>query len=193
MQAPINETEASISKQLVDRIVGGDSIAETEMVERYQRGLVLMLYNRSKDRSLAEGVAQDTWVLVLQKIRNQELRDTSKLASFITQIGRNQLIMRYRATAKHQCSENDEVDDLVDKQAQTPEQSLLNAQLGHTINALLDEMTRPRDRDLIRRFYLSADDKETLCKEYNLTDAHFDRVLFRARQRFKQLWSGRHD
>jgi len=191
MRAPTNETEASIAKQLVERIIAGDSSAETEMVERYHRGLVAMLYNRSKDRNLAEGVAQDTWILVLQKVRNQELRDTSKLASFITQIGRNQLIMRYRASAKHQASDNDEIDDLADQQVLTPEQSLLNAQLGHTINALLDEMTQERDRDLIKRFYLSADDKATLCKEYNLTDAHFDRVLFRARQRFKLLWSER--
>jgi len=99
--------------------------------------------------------------------------------------------MRYRASAKHQASDNDEIDDLADQQVLTPEQSLLNAQLGHTINALLDEMTQERDRDLIKRFYLSADDKATLCKEYNLTDAHFDRVLFRARQRFKLLWSER--
>jgi len=74
MRAPTNETEASIAKQLVERIIAGDSSAETEMVERYHRGLVAMLYNRSKDRNLAEGVAQDTWILVLQKVRNQELR-----------------------------------------------------------------------------------------------------------------------
>lgn len=191
MPAQTEVTEASVARQLVERITAGDTSAETEMVERYHRGLVAMLYNRSKDRSLAEDVAQDTWVLALQKVRNQELRDTSKLASFITQIGRNQLIMSYRASSKQQYSDDDELGELPDQQAQTPEQSLVNSQLGHVIGTLLDELTQDRDRDLIKRFYLSGDCKFELCKEYDLTEAHFDRVLFRARQRFKKLWAER--
>ena len=49
-------------------------------------------------------------------------------------------------------------------------------------------MTQTRDQDLLKRFYLSGDTKGDLCAEYGLTDSHFDRVIFRARQRFKSIW-----
>jgi len=191
MQVRREATEASAAREIVARIVAGDAQAESDMVGRYQRGLIAMLYNRSKDKVLAEDVAQDTWVLVIQKVREQELRDTSKLASFITQIGKNQLIMKYRSINRYDHVSGDEIGEVVDQRGQTPEQGLINSQLGHAIGTLLDDLKQPRDRELIKRFYLSGDGKGELCKEYGLTEAHFDRVLFRARERFKKLWAER--
>ena len=46
--------EASVSASLVERILSGDAAAEAEMVKRYQKGLGVMLFNRSRDRYLAE-------------------------------------------------------------------------------------------------------------------------------------------
>lgn len=193
MPALKESSEANIATDIVERIVDGDASAENQMVERYQRGLLAMLYNRSKDKVLSEDVAQDTWVLVLSKVRDRELRDASKLASFITQIARNQLIMRYRAASRQNQVPEDEVGELPDERVQTPEQSLLNSQLGHAIGSLLDEMSQSRDSELIKRFYLKGDNKADLCEEFDLTPAHFDRVLFRARARFKKNWSERSD
>jgi len=186
MQFTENFTEAEASADIVKRIQEGDTNAENDMVLRYQRGLNAMLYNRCSDKALSEDVAQDTWVLVIQKVRNGELKDNKRLAGFIIQIAKNQLIMKFRAREKHTHVEQDEAFEIPDT-ALTAEQKIANQQLSSAVNELLDELRKPRDRELIRRFYLLGDEKSLLCQEYGLTEAHFDRVLFRARARFKDI------
>lgn len=180
-------SEAEVSRDLVARIISGDQRAEHEMVERYQRGLSVMLFNRSRDRDLANDIAQDTWLLVLQKIRGNDLRDPSKLAAFIIQIAKNQLIMRQRGQNRYQHVSEDEAGEISDT-GLTPESAVANHQLGQCVADLMRELTVDRDRELLRRFYLLGDDKQALCDELELSPAHFDRVLYRARERFKTLW-----
>ncbi|RBP49136.1 RNA polymerase sigma factor [Arenicella xantha] len=180
-------SEASVSHQLVARILDGDLSAEREMVERYQRGLGVMLFNRARDRELANDIAQDTWVLVLQKIRDNQLRDQSKLAAFIIQIAKNQLIMRMRSRAKQQFVTEDEVGEMRDP-GLSPDKMMVNEQLGECVTSLMGELKVDRDRQILQRFYLVGDDKDALCEEFGLSHAHFDRVLYRARERFKSLW-----
>lgn len=181
-------SEAEESARIVERILAGDHQAEQEMVIRYQKGLNAMLYNRCSDKAISNDVAQETWLLVIQKIRNSELKDNKRLAGFIIQIAKNQLIMNYRSRDRHAHSNLDEAYD-VTNQDNTPEQELVNQQLASSVNQLLSELKKPRDRELIRRFYLIGDEKSKLCQEFDLTEAHFDRVLYRARERFKELWS----
>ena len=189
MDQPKKSSEASVSESLVQRIVTNDRDAERDMVERYHRGLVTMLFNRSRDRSLAEDIAQDTWLIVIQKVRDQQLRDPRRLATFIIQIGKNQLIMSYRAKNRHQHVSDDEILELAD-QTPSPEQQMTNQQLGQTLDDLLASMSTSRDPEILRRFYFIGDSKKELCDIFNLSEAHFDRVLFRARERFKKLWTG---
>ncbi|MBX2849888.1 MAG: sigma-70 family RNA polymerase sigma factor [Acidiferrobacterales bacterium] len=188
MQSTTKQNEATESASIVARILEGDSQAEQDMVLRYQKGLNAMLYNRCSDKALSDDVAQETWVLVIQKIRGAELKDSRRLAGFIIQIAKNQLIMKFRARDRHAHSDQSEALEVED-QAYTPEQELINQQLAASVTRLLGELKKPRDRELIRRFYLVGDSKSILCEEYKLTEAHFDRVLYRARERFKELWS----
>ena len=178
--------ESEVSANIVERVLARDANAEQEMVLRYQRGLKAMLYNKCADTALSDDVAQETWLLVIQKVRGGELRDNRRLASFIIQIAKNQLIMKFRASNRNQYSEQD-LDLEIEDKSHTPEQKIINQQLASSISEVLGELRKPRDRELIRKFYLIGEEKSDLCKEYNLTEAHFDRVLFRARERFKLL------
>lgn len=180
-------TEAQVSEKLVGRILEGDQEAEREMVLRYERGLGVMLYNRSKDHALASDIAQETWLLVLQKVRDNQLRDKQKLAAFIIQIAKNQLIMQQRKKSKNQLLSEDKSGEIVDT-GRTPEKAFIDAQLSLCVTRLLDELTVDRDKQILQRFYLIGDNKQELCQEFDLTPAHFDRVLYRARERFKVLW-----
>lgn len=180
-------TEAEASKQLVGRILSRDLNAEAEMIARYDAGLRALLYKRSQDRCLADDIAQETWLVVISKVRKGELRDSAKLAAFIIQIGKNQLLMYYR---KRSSSEDQLGEDHAEPRDRglTPEQDLQNTQLAALISRLFNGMSQKRDRDILQDFYLVGREKHELCDEFNITEAHFDRVLSRARQRFKKLW-----
>ncbi|HEY2591447.1 MAG TPA: hypothetical protein VGI35_07635, partial [Steroidobacteraceae bacterium] len=49
------------------------------------------------------------------------------------------------------------------------------------------EMGSERDRGVLVRFYLEEDDKETICRDLQLTPLQFDKVLHRARRRLRTL------
>jgi RNA polymerase sigma-70 factor (ECF subfamily) len=51
-------------------------------------------------------------------------------------------------------------------------------------------MRSKRDRTLLMRFYIDEEEKEKICLELNLSSLHFNRVIFRARRRFKELLIG---
>ena len=55
------------------------------------------------------------------------------------------------------------------------------------MRALLNELGQPRDREILQRFYVQEEDKERICNDLHLDGAHFNRVLFRARERFREL------
>jgi hypothetical protein len=52
---------------------------------------------------------------------------------------------------------------------------------------MLEEMPVARDREVLVRFYLDDEDRETICRELRLSEEHFNRVIFRARNRFREL------
>lgn len=186
-EAHEKEPESAVSTRLVERIISGDARAEGEMVERYHRALLVMLKQRSKDPFLADDIAQDTWQKIISKVRDGELRDHTKLGAFIMQVGRNLLTMDYRRRAnKEQYSDPAEL-DIEDKDS-NPDRQLSADQTSNCVRQLLGEMNTERDRDILLRFYLQQETKDSICSLYELTDLHFNRVLFRARQRFKELW-----
>jgi RNA polymerase sigma-70 factor (ECF subfamily) len=180
-------TEAQAAESLVERILKGDQTAEQEMVERYNRGVLFMLRHRSKNRALAEDISQETWRIVLQKVRAGDLKDHSRLSAFIVQTAKNQLLMHYRSSHQTKVTLDDKADETVDMSDQ-PQQVLEKYNLAQVVKKLVSELKTPRDRELIMRFYLQEEDKQSICQDYQLSELHFNRVLFRARQRFKELW-----
>lgn len=72
---------------LVERLLAGDRAAQTEMVLRYQDRLVRQATEVLRDRSLAEDVVQDTWIVVLGSLDRFEHR--SSLGTWLTGITLN--------------------------------------------------------------------------------------------------------
>jgi RNA polymerase sigma-70 factor (ECF subfamily) len=76
-------------------------------------------------------------------------------------------------------------------QAVHPAPSQLSAVLldeeAETVRRLIRELPTDRDRQLLLRYYVSEEEKESLCADLGLDSLHFNRVLFRARQRFKEI------
>ena len=67
---------------------------------------------------------------------------------------------------------------------------VLASEASALVRRLIGELDRSRDREILYRFYLAEERKEAICEELGLSTRHFNRVLFRARQRFKELLVG---
>ena len=56
---------------------------------------------------------------------------------------------------------------------------------------VLKGLPAQRDRELIVGFYLDEEDKDALCQRFGISTLHFNRVIHRARERFRELLEDR--
>jgi RNA polymerase sigma-70 factor (ECF subfamily) len=171
---------------LVRCILEGDARAEDELVERYANGVRLVIRQSAPDGSV-EDISQETFCLVVQKIRHGEVREPERLSGFIVSVARNLMIDHIRRTSRQRARE-----DPVDMAALcSPEPSpldrLLQEQRKLLARRVLAAMPSERDRTVLFRFYIADEDKECICADLGLSSLHFNQVLFRAKERFRTL------
>ncbi|MDX1554660.1 MAG: sigma-70 family RNA polymerase sigma factor [Xanthomonadales bacterium] len=171
---------------LVSRIEAGDRLAEAELVEQYAGGVRLILLKRTQNPQLASDLCQDTFVVVLRKLRAGDLKNRQSLAAYVRQIAINVSIDHYRKERRYapqtdgiisrHLSHIDHKSDVIDEKT-----------LRMGIDGALKQLAVPRDREILRRFYLADEDKQNICRDLGLTSSHFDRVLYRAKKRMRTL------
>ena len=176
--------------QLCERIHASDHQAETLLVERLQPGLRLVL-NRATggDLELARELCQETLIVVIKRLRSSILRDPSELAAFAAQTARNLAIAHRRKDGRRRTQVDlDAVNMAFDPGRGQPEEVAVG-KLGALVQRLLDQLPTERDRSVLKRFYLHEEDKDVICHDLSLSDLAFNQVLFRARNRFRELLS----
>lgn len=179
--------EAEIAADLGRRIAAGEASAEEELVRRYSRGLLYLLRRLGASPELADDLHQETFRVVLERLRRKELDDPAGLAGFLRGTARNLLTAERRKTARRKTDADDE--ELAQTVHPAPSQlsSVLHDEEAEIVRTLISELPTDRDRQLLLRFYVAEEEKESICAALSLDSLHFNRVLFRARQRFKEL------
>jgi len=184
---PEEQLEARMSAELARRIGDGDRAAEATLVERYQRGVLYLLRRRTRDNDLALDLRQDTFRIAIEKLRAKELAEPERIGAFVRGIAVNLAIASARKTSRRATAADTDAVELVADPADGPADAVASDQNRAAVRALLDEMSVARDRDILLRFYVEDEDKESICSALGVDSAHFNRVLFRAKQRFRAL------
>jgi RNA polymerase sigma-70 factor, ECF subfamily len=170
----------------VRRIVAGDAAAEGELVARYSRGLLCLLRRLGVTPELADDLHQETFRIAIERLRQRGLDEPAALAGFLRGTARNLVTAERRKTARRK---TDAAEGLEQAEHPAPSQlsSVLHEEEAATVRRLIGELRTERDRQLLLRFYVAEEEKEAICADLGLDSLHFNSVLFRARQRFKEL------
>jgi RNA polymerase sigma-70 factor (ECF subfamily) len=184
----VERSETEVAVELVRRIRSGDAAAEEELVRRYSRGLLFHLRRTAGDPDLADDLHQETFRVVLERLRGEGIGEPERLAGFILGIGRNLFLGGWRKRSRRgegtsleaiEADPPDPVPDQLDRVLK--EEEILK------VRRLIGELGTDRDRQILFRFYVAEEGKERICADLGLDSLHFNRVLVRARQRFKEL------
>jgi RNA polymerase sigma-70 factor (ECF subfamily) len=172
--------------ELVSRIQAGDPEAEDELVRRYARGVSVIIARAGCDRGMIEDVCQDTLRLTIEKVRRGDIREPDRLSGFIASLAKNLVIEYFRGTSRRDSRLIASGPGARESASQL--QSLIREEQAQAVRKVLAEMASERDRQILFRYYLAEEDKERICADLGLTSLHFNRVLFRARERFRELY-----
>jgi len=177
---------------LVRRIVSGEPAAEAELVQRFSRALSFLLRRLTRDEAAAEDLYQETFRLVIEKLRLGELREPERLPGFVSSMARNLFLGSVRRGGRRGKWHGDpEAVETAPDPAPGQLARLLAQERAAAVRRVLAELRNDRDREILSRYYIAGEDKEDICRGLGLSDLHFNRVLFRARQRYKELYERR--
>ena len=174
--------------ELTRRIREGDVSAESELIRQFEPGLRVLLRRRTGgDVGLLQDLVQETLLVVLQRLRGAGIDDPQKLAAFAAQTARNLAIASLRKTERQRTDVDSEATERNADSSPGVERITADVEAALAVRALLRELPQPRDRLMLKRFYLDELDKRLICKEMKLTEAAFNQALSRARKRFRQI------
>lgn len=149
-------------------------------------GLRALIERKVRDPELAADLLQEAAVTTLCKLKNGEIEHPEQAGGYLYRVALNHL-RNYRRKDRSDISQPDGVEDIPDSSSYQASDQMLREQWSSLAAKLLAELPTARDRELLVRFYLDDQDKDELCKVLRITEAHFHRVIFRARERFKEL------
>ena len=85
---------------LVAGILAGDPAAEDELVARHYRTVRAVLRQLLRGRADAEDLLQETFRLAIEKLRDGQLQQPSRLPSFLISLARNLAINQFRVETR---------------------------------------------------------------------------------------------
>lgn len=173
---------------MVSRIKADNKQAEAELVERYDRSVMSVIRREVGATTVADDLYQETFRIVLEKIRRGEVRDPKSLSGFVCSVARNLVIEYFRRVARREVAVEVEQADSLPNLAPDQLEELLQKEKADFVRQVLKEMPNQRDRNVLFRYYLAEDRKEQICTDLGLTSQDFNRVLYRARERYRTLY-----
>jgi len=173
-------------QDLVDRIKSGEESGMEDLYRLFGRGIRYYLCRQLGHQELDDKV-HDTFVIVVQAIRRDELREPERLMGFVRTVVRRQ-VAAYIDEVVH--SRRDEMNlDLgvrVADRRNNPEQTAAFRQKVEFMLAILRSLSE-RDREILTRFYLDEQSQEQICQEMDLSETQFRLLKSRAKARFGEI------
>jgi RNA polymerase sigma-70 factor (ECF subfamily) len=179
MATPVGEGQS-----LISRIAQGDRQAEAEFVRLYERGVRVLVRRHCRPGDpVVDDLVQDVLSGVLERLRAGAIHDPIALPAYV------QSAVVYATSAEYRRRRPTQTDAVVEQIAdnETPGTRLDATQLAGFLRDVLAGMPVARDREILRRFYLEEEDKDSVCRALAIDPGHFHRVMFRARERFRLL------
>lgn len=172
----------------VRRITAGEADAEEELVRRYRDGIAIIIGRIVHNESITEDLSQETFRIALEKIRDGDVRDPERISGFICGVARNLAIDYVRRMRR--LTNQEELGSAEQIRDPRPDQfeQLLNKERAEIVRRVISDLKVERDREVLFRYYIAEEDKDQICAELNLTSHQFNSVIFRALNRYKELY-----
>lgn len=176
--------------RLAHLVQAGDREAQAELynhVARWTRSYLL----RTPRTSAVEDRVHDTYLAVLRKIQDGDLREPKLLPPFVFGVVRNLAAAELaRRTRRKELALDTAAEATMRALGPNPEEQLADAERRRQVFELLGELS-DRDREILTRFYMYEQSWERICAEMQLSATQFRLYKSRALARLGKLRQAR--
>jgi RNA polymerase sigma-70 factor (ECF subfamily) len=143
-----------------------------------------VLYHVGHGCADVDDLVQESIARFIRAGQRSQIRNTEEFGAFLNGVCRN-VILEYRRRVHREPVSDQEIE--IPERFVRPEADIL--EMREAIDNGLAELAE-RDRAILRALYLEGKEKDDICTEWNMTDAQFRVVLFRAKERFRRAYNG---
>lgn len=157
------------------------------LIARQYSGLLLFFRRKVGDRELADDLVNEAVATALEHLHAGRIAEPSQIAGYVFRVAMNHWRNQRRRLGER--PERRTNPDIIEGLAadRRDDDDCEGSELRREVRGILEELPARRDRELVTRFYLSEDEKSDVCSDLGLAPLHFDKVIFRARKRMREL------
>ena len=157
-----------------------------ELIESQYTGLAALLHRKLRDEQLARDTLNQAIVTALEHLHAGRIADGSLIAGYVFQVALNH-IRNHRRKIDERADRRVDPEALDNVATEADDAAADRTKLAAEVRKVLEALPTARDREIVKRFYLDEEEKEPICRDLGLSPLHFDKVIFRARQRMRKL------
>jgi len=157
-----------------------------ELVKTQYGGLLSLVRRKLKDRELAADLINEAIAVTLEHSRQGRLNQQGNIGGYVFKVTMNLLRNHRRNSDNREDLRSDTA--VLDTHGTYEPDAVEAAQTRLKTQQLIASLSSPRDREVIKRFYLDEEGKQRICEDMGLTPLQFTQVISRARQRMKAVF-----
>lgn len=169
---------------LAEEIQRGESSAEAILYERYSARVYYLALSELRSPADAEDVRTETFMRVIQAVRNGKMRTPESLASFIVGTAHNIIREGFRQRSKAGRINQIELERSI---AQTPDPFFLDPDVKRAIEQVIIRL-KPREQVFLRMYYYEEAPPEEIARRLGIKQERLRLIKSRALKRFKEIY-----
>jgi RNA polymerase sigma-70 factor, ECF subfamily len=148
-----------------------------------------LLQRKLLNRELAADLLNEAIVIALEHLRSGRLGESERIAGYVFRITMN-LLRNYQRNMNNRRDLRATIDSLPSL-THASEVNLDQQRIKELVRRVIESLGTARERDIVRRYYLDEETKESICTTLGVSPQNFDKIVFRARQRLKAVLESR--
>lgn len=168
-------------QELVQAYIKGDQSAIEVLINRHRSKVYTYILLTIKNQQLAEDLFQETFIKVIQSLRDGKYRDNGRFLSWVIRIAHNLIIDHFRKEKQMNSVSNDDTDvDLFNSKKLSDdniEELIVSSQIKAEIRSLIYELPEDQREVVLLRHYGGLSFKEIADQ----TDVSINTALGRMR------------
>lgn len=142
--------------QLVNQFQDGNMSAFEALIARYQDKLYSSILFLVKDKYLAEDMFQETFIRIIDTLRNKRYNEEGKFLPWALRIAHNLCVDHFRKvkrTPSILTGDNQDIFEVINVVEETAEQKMMRRQSHDTMYAMLDKLPEEQREVIVLRHF----------------------------------------